>query len=67
MTNIGQDLNHYYKFLTAQPDPDSLLGPTVVLSLREFMEVSRYTHNRFIFTAVLAKFDLTLIQLIISA
>ncbi|XP_041847867.1 interleukin-12 subunit alpha [Melanotaenia boesemani] len=38
VTNIGKDLRHYYKFLTAQPDPESLLGPTVLLSLRELME-----------------------------
>ncbi|XP_040911798.1 interleukin-12 subunit alpha [Toxotes jaculatrix] len=37
LTNIGEDLHHYYKFLTAQPDPDNLLG-TVLSSLREFME-----------------------------
>ncbi|XP_035491132.2 interleukin-12 subunit alpha, partial [Scophthalmus maximus] len=38
LKNIGEDLHHYYKFLVAQPDPDSLLGPTVLFSLREFME-----------------------------
>ncbi|XP_040000344.1 interleukin-12 subunit alpha-like [Xiphias gladius] len=38
LTNIGEDLHHYYKFLAAQPDPESLLGPTVLVSLREFME-----------------------------
>ncbi|XP_069574450.1 interleukin-12 subunit alpha isoform X1 [Brachyistius frenatus] len=38
LTNIGKDLRHYYKFLAAQPDPDSLLGPTVLFSLRELME-----------------------------
>ncbi|XP_045907443.1 interleukin-12 subunit alpha [Micropterus dolomieu] len=38
LTNIRKDLHHYYKFLAAQPDPDSLLGPTVLFSLRELME-----------------------------
>ncbi|KAM4552901.1 interleukin-12 subunit alpha [Odontesthes bonariensis] len=38
VTNIGEDLSHYYKFLTNQPDPEKLLGPTVLLSLRELME-----------------------------
>ncbi|KAK9539192.1 hypothetical protein VZT92_004315 [Zoarces viviparus] len=38
LTNIGEDLQHYYKFLTAQPDPDSLLGSTVLFRLREIME-----------------------------
>ncbi|XP_039671658.1 interleukin-12 subunit alpha-like [Perca fluviatilis] len=37
LKNIGEDLHHYYTFLAAQPDPDSLLAPTV-LSLRELME-----------------------------
>ena len=47
MTNIGKDLSHYYKFLTNQPDPEKLLGPTVLLSLRELMEVRHYTIYRF--------------------
>ncbi|XP_067331439.1 interleukin-12 subunit alpha-like [Channa argus] len=38
LTNIGEDLLHYYKFLATQPDPNSILGPTVLLSLRELME-----------------------------
>ncbi|XP_072220174.1 interleukin-12 subunit alpha [Leuresthes tenuis] len=38
VTNIGKDLSHYYKFLTNQPDPEKLLGSTVLLSLRELME-----------------------------
>ncbi|XP_051257933.1 interleukin-12 subunit alpha [Dicentrarchus labrax] len=38
LTNIEEDLHHYYKFLAAQLDPDSLLGPTVLFSLRELME-----------------------------
>ncbi|TKS79869.1 Zona pellucida sperm-binding protein 3 [Collichthys lucidus] len=38
LTNIGEDLQHYYKLLAAQPDPDSLLGPSVLSSLRELME-----------------------------
>ncbi|XP_031137160.1 interleukin-12 subunit alpha-like [Sander lucioperca] len=37
LTNIAEDLHHYYTFLSAQPDPDGLLAPTV-LSLRELME-----------------------------
>ncbi|KAL7386559.1 hypothetical protein ABVT39_010184 [Epinephelus coioides] len=40
LTNIGEDLHHFYKFLAAQPDPDSLLAPTVLLSLRELMEAA---------------------------
>uniref|UniRef100_A0A3B5ACZ0 Interleukin-12 subunit alpha n=1 Tax=Stegastes partitus TaxID=144197 RepID=A0A3B5ACZ0_9TELE len=43
MMNMKKDLNHYYRFLAAHPDPDSLLGPTVLLSLRELMEVG---HDR---------------------
>uniref|UniRef100_A0A673B4J8 Interleukin-12 subunit alpha n=1 Tax=Sphaeramia orbicularis TaxID=375764 RepID=A0A673B4J8_9TELE len=38
LTNIGEDLRYYYQFLAAQPDPDSFLGPTVLLSLKELME-----------------------------
>ncbi|XP_071347947.1 interleukin-12 subunit alpha [Trachinotus anak] len=38
LTNIGEDLRLYYKFLAAQPDPDRLLHPTVLVSLRELME-----------------------------
>ncbi|XP_041805812.1 interleukin-12 subunit alpha-like [Chelmon rostratus] len=38
VANIGQDLHHYYKFIAAQPDPDSLLGPSVLFSLRELMQ-----------------------------
>ncbi|XP_070701815.1 interleukin-12 subunit alpha [Pempheris klunzingeri] len=38
LTNIGKDLHHYYKFLAAQPDPNSLLRPTLLFSLRELME-----------------------------
>uniref|UniRef100_A0A3Q3K6S8 Interleukin-12 subunit alpha n=1 Tax=Monopterus albus TaxID=43700 RepID=A0A3Q3K6S8_MONAL len=37
LTNIGKDLQHYYKFLAAQPNSASLLGPTM-FSLRELME-----------------------------
>uniref|UniRef100_A0A673B755 Interleukin 12A n=1 Tax=Sphaeramia orbicularis TaxID=375764 RepID=A0A673B755_9TELE len=33
LTNIGEDLRYYYQFLAAQPDPDSFLGPTVLLNL----------------------------------
>uniref|UniRef100_A0AAT9JIS0 Interleukin-12 subunit alpha n=1 Tax=Amphiprion clarkii TaxID=80970 RepID=A0AAT9JIS0_AMPCL len=38
MTDMKKDLNHYYKFLAAHSDPDSLLGQTVLPSLRELME-----------------------------
>uniref|UniRef100_UPI0037E81607 interleukin-12 subunit alpha n=1 Tax=Semicossyphus pulcher TaxID=241346 RepID=UPI0037E81607 len=38
LTNIGEDLRHYYKFLAAQWDPESLLGQTVLLRLRDLME-----------------------------
>ncbi|KAM9349936.1 interleukin-12 subunit alpha-like [Symphorus nematophorus] len=34
LTNIGEDLRHYYKFLAAQPAADSL----PILRLRELME-----------------------------
>uniref|UniRef100_A0A3Q1BJS4 Interleukin-12 subunit alpha n=1 Tax=Amphiprion ocellaris TaxID=80972 RepID=A0A3Q1BJS4_AMPOC len=43
MTDMKKDLNHYYKFLAAHSDPDSLLGQTVLPSLRELMEVSHNT------------------------
>ncbi|MED6253743.1 hypothetical protein ATANTOWER_032507 [Ataeniobius toweri] len=36
--DIGRDLSHYYKFLSAQPDPDRLLGSSVLYSLRELMK-----------------------------
>ncbi|MEQ2224572.1 hypothetical protein ILYODFUR_008926 [Ilyodon furcidens] len=36
--DIGRDLSHFYKFLSAQPDPDRLLGSSVLYSLRELME-----------------------------
>uniref|UniRef100_A0AAQ5YZW5 Zmp:0000001127 n=1 Tax=Amphiprion ocellaris TaxID=80972 RepID=A0AAQ5YZW5_AMPOC len=45
MTDMKKDLNHYYKFLAAHSDPDSLLGQTVLPSLRELMEVSHNTHT----------------------
>ncbi|KAM9718478.1 uncharacterized protein ACNS7B_019649 [Menidia menidia] len=38
VANIEKDLNHYYKFLAAQPDPEGLLGSTVLLSLTELMQ-----------------------------
>nr|BAV78776.1 interleukin-12p35b [Seriola dumerili] len=38
LTEIEKDLRHYYKFLTAQPDPSKLLDKIVLSSLREFME-----------------------------
>ncbi|XP_018531667.1 uncharacterized protein LOC108883223 [Lates calcarifer] len=36
LTNIGEDLRHYYKLLAKHPD--RLLGQTVLFSLRQFME-----------------------------
>lgn len=38
LKNIGGDLRHYYRFLSTQPDPNSLLH-TVVSSLQELMQV----------------------------
>ncbi|XP_034412069.1 interleukin-12 subunit alpha [Cyclopterus lumpus] len=38
LTNIGEDLHHYYNFLDAQPNPDNRLALTVLFSLREIME-----------------------------
>uniref|UniRef100_A0A3Q1EJ45 Interleukin-12 subunit alpha-like n=1 Tax=Acanthochromis polyacanthus TaxID=80966 RepID=A0A3Q1EJ45_9TELE len=38
MTDMKKDLNHYYKFLAAHSD--SLLGQTVLPSLRELMEAA---------------------------
>ncbi|KAM3604337.1 uncharacterized protein V6R79_009669 [Siganus canaliculatus] len=38
LTNIGEDLQHYYTFLTTQPDPDRLLSSTVLVHLRHLME-----------------------------
>nr|XP_040027875.1 interleukin-12 subunit alpha [Gasterosteus aculeatus aculeatus] len=37
VTNIGEDLHHYYEFLSAQTDYSSLVS-TVLLRLRELME-----------------------------
>ncbi|XP_036940289.1 uncharacterized protein LOC119011350 [Acanthopagrus latus] len=37
LTNIGEDLRHYYKFLAAQPDPQRVLAQSVLLSLKELM------------------------------
>uniref|UniRef100_A0A4W6E0A5 Interleukin-12 subunit alpha n=1 Tax=Lates calcarifer TaxID=8187 RepID=A0A4W6E0A5_LATCA len=42
LTNIGEDLRHYYKLLAKHPD--RLLGQTVLFSLRQFMEVTNFTH-----------------------
>ncbi|XP_038145177.1 uncharacterized protein LOC119786140 [Cyprinodon tularosa] len=36
--DMGNDLIHYYRYLSAQPDPDSIIGPSVLHSLRELME-----------------------------
>ncbi|XP_044222899.1 interleukin-12 subunit alpha, partial [Thunnus albacares] len=38
LKSIGKDLQYYYKFLAAQPDPDTLLSRTVLFSLKELME-----------------------------
>ncbi|XP_056277113.1 interleukin-12 subunit alpha [Pseudoliparis swirei] len=38
LTNIGDDLHHYYKFFAAQPNRDSRLALTVLFRLREIME-----------------------------
>ncbi|XP_034039187.1 uncharacterized protein LOC117521930 [Thalassophryne amazonica] len=38
LTNIGEDLRHYSTFLEDQPDPEHLLGPTVLFSLKELMK-----------------------------
>uniref|UniRef100_A0A8D0APL6 Interleukin-12 subunit alpha-like n=1 Tax=Sander lucioperca TaxID=283035 RepID=A0A8D0APL6_SANLU len=51
LTNIAEDLHHYYTFLSAQPDPDGLLAPTV-LSLRELMEVTHFTQHRQLFSTI---------------
>uniref|UniRef100_A0A8C2ZYG8 Interleukin 12A n=1 Tax=Cyclopterus lumpus TaxID=8103 RepID=A0A8C2ZYG8_CYCLU len=40
LTNIGEDLHHYYNFLDAQPNPDNRLALTVLFSLREIMEAA---------------------------
>uniref|UniRef100_A0A8D0DFK4 Interleukin-12 subunit alpha-like n=1 Tax=Sander lucioperca TaxID=283035 RepID=A0A8D0DFK4_SANLU len=45
LTNIAEDLHHYYTFLSAQPDPDGLLAPTV-LSLREVLLNFFWKNNR---------------------
>lgn len=37
-----KDLHFYYQFLTSHPDPDSLLGPTVLLSIRELVKVRHF-------------------------
>lgn len=39
LKNISQDLHHYYRFLSAQPDPDRLLHTTILSSLQELMQV----------------------------
>ncbi|XP_072296583.1 interleukin-12 subunit alpha-like [Eucyclogobius newberryi] len=38
MQNIGEDLDHYYKFLSAHPDPEKFLGNIVLSGLRDFMK-----------------------------
>lgn len=39
MSDIGKDLSHYYKVLSIQPDSDGTLGSSILLPLRELMEV----------------------------
>uniref|UniRef100_A0A3B5KR56 Interleukin-12 subunit alpha n=1 Tax=Xiphophorus couchianus TaxID=32473 RepID=A0A3B5KR56_9TELE len=39
MSDIGKDLSHYYKVLSALPDSDGTLGSSVLLPLKELMEV----------------------------
>ena len=39
LTNIGEDLHHYYKFLAAYPDPNGLLKP-LLSDLRELLTVN---------------------------
>lgn len=39
LKNIHEDLHHYYRFLSAQPDPDCLLQATLRSSLQELMQV----------------------------
>lgn len=52
MTNIGEDLHYYYKFLAAQSDPENFLGPNVLSSLRELIEVTHFTPTVFSFSVV---------------
>lgn len=40
LKNIREDLHHYYRFLSAQPDPERLLHTTVLSSLQELMQVT---------------------------
>uniref|UniRef100_A0A3Q2DXW8 Interleukin 12A n=1 Tax=Cyprinodon variegatus TaxID=28743 RepID=A0A3Q2DXW8_CYPVA len=39
--DMGNDLIHYYRYLSAQPDPDSIIGPSVLHSLRESFLINR--------------------------
>lgn len=39
LKNIREDLHHYYRLLSAQPDADRLLQTTVLSSLQELMQV----------------------------
>lgn len=39
LRSIGQDLHHYYRFLSAQPDPERLLLTALLSSLQDFMQV----------------------------
>ncbi|CAG5896733.1 unnamed protein product [Menidia menidia] len=48
VANIEKDLNHYYKFLAAQPDPEGLLGSTVLLSLTELMQAPVNDGNTYV-------------------
>ncbi|XP_034559326.1 interleukin-12 subunit alpha-like [Notolabrus celidotus] len=38
LTNITEDLHHYYNLLSTEPDPSGALSKTVLSSLRELME-----------------------------
>ncbi|XP_032421823.1 uncharacterized protein LOC116721905 [Xiphophorus hellerii] len=38
MSDIGKDLSHYYKVLSALPDSDGTLGSSVLLPLKDLME-----------------------------
>lgn len=58
LKSIREDLQHYYKFLSAQPDPDNLIQTTVLSSLRELMQVvycSIYTYFLFFLNSWICK------------
>lgn len=39
LTNMAEDLQHYLRFLSAQPDPERWLRTTLLPSLRELLQV----------------------------